>query len=256
MKRVFPRAITSVVLLLLACAANQSSWAQQPTFAVATIRPSSAEVQFEHDGKTEATAGFLRMQDVSVQTCIKWAYGVQDSQIAGPDWIDSQKFDIMAKADDPASEEEMKLMMQTLLADRFKLAFHHQTKELKAFVLTVAKGGAKVHPAAAPEAKPFRQNSANGTVVRSMTIQQFGDFISGPLHMPVVDQTGLKGKYDFALDFTPYLPDPAHNMDATRPDTTSILMITMDAELGLKMSTQKAPVDVMVIDHVEKPSAN
>lgn len=229
--------------------------AQQPAFAVASIHPSAGEVKFEHDGNTEATPGTLRMQDVSVETCIKWAYGVQESQIAGPAWIDSDKFDITAKADGPATDDEMKRMMQALLADRFKLRFHHQEKELKAFVLTIAKGGAKVTPAAAPDAKPYRQNSANGSVVKSMTIQQFGDFISQPLHMPVVDQTGLTGKYDFVLDFTSYLPD-AHNMDVNRPDSTSILMAALEGELGIKMETRKTQVDVMIIDHVEKPSAN
>ena len=71
--------------------------------------------------------------------------------------------------------------------------------------------------------------------------------------MPVVDQTGLPGKYDFAIDFTPYLPD-AKNMGPDRPDTTSILMAAMEGELGIKMETRKTQVDIMVIDHVEKPS--
>jgi uncharacterized protein (TIGR03435 family) len=244
-----------ILWLLLACAAIPSL-AQQPTFAVATIRPSVAAVQFEHDGSTETSPGTLRMRDVTVNTCIKWAYGVQDSQISGPAWLHSERFDIVAKADQPVTEDQMKQMLQSLLTDRFKLTFHHQSKELKAFVLTVAKSGAKVSPAAAPDAKPFRQNSANGTVAKSMTIHEFADFISGPLQMPVVDQTGLTGKYDFAIDFTPYLPDPAHNMDGTRPDTTGILMAALDAELGLKLESRKSQVDILVIDHVEKPSEN
>jgi uncharacterized protein (TIGR03435 family) len=74
--------------------------------------------------------------------------------------------------------------------------------------------------------------------------------------MPVVDETGLTGRYDFAIDFTPYLPDPAHNMDGTKPDTTGILMAALEGELGLKMESRKTQVEVMVIDHVEKPSAN
>lgn len=245
-----------IAWLLLACpAAFSAVSAQQPTFAVASIHPSSGEVKFEHDGNTETTPGTVRMQDVSVETCIKWAYGVQYSQISGPAWIDSDKFDITAKADSPATEDQMKVMMQALLTDRFKLSFHRQDKELKAFVLTVAKGGAKVHPAAAPDAKPFHQNSANGSVVKSMTIREWGDYISGPLQMPVVDETGLPGKYDFVIDFTPYLPD-AKNMGPDRPDTTSILMAAMEGELGIKMKTRKTPVDIMVIDHVDKPSAN
>jgi uncharacterized protein (TIGR03435 family) len=127
---------------------------------------------------------------------------------------------------------------------------------MKALVLTVASGGAKVKPAAAPDEPPYHQNSANGTIARSMPIHEFADFISGPLQMPVVDETGLTGKYDFAIDFTPYLPEPGKNMDATRPDATAILKAVMQDELGLKIGARRVQVNVMVIDHVVKPSAN
>jgi uncharacterized protein (TIGR03435 family) len=230
--------------------------AQQPAFAVATIRSSAAAVQFEHDGKTEVTRDALHMQDVTVNTCIKWAYGVQDSQISGPGWLTSERFDIVAKSDEPATESQMKFMLQGLLADRFRLSFHREHKEMKALVLTLANGGAKLKPAAAPDAAPFRQNSANGTIAKSMPILDWANFIAGPLQMPVVDETGLSGKYDFAIDFTPYLPDPTKNMDGTKPDTTAILKAAMEEELGLKMQARKAQVEVLVVDHVEKPSAN
>jgi uncharacterized protein (TIGR03435 family) len=230
--------------------------AQQPAFAVATIRPSSAQVQFEHDGKTELSGDTLRMQDVTLTTCLKLAYHLQDSQIPGPVWIRTDRFDIMAKSDGPISEDEMKQMLQALLADRFHLTFHREQKEMKALVLTVASSGSKLKPAAEPDAKPFRQNSANGTIAKSMPIGEFADFISGPLDMPVVDHTGLTGKYDFAIDFTPYLPEPGKNMDGTRPDTTAILKAALQDELGLKMESAKTQVEVLIIDHVEKPSAN
>jgi uncharacterized protein (TIGR03435 family) len=232
------------------------SAAQKPSFEVATIRPSRAQVKFEHDGKTEFLGDTLRMQDVTVDTCIKLAYHVQDRQIAGPSWLETERFDITAKADGPADEDTMKRMLQSLLADRFGLSFHREPREMKVVLLTVANGGAKLTPAAAPDAKPFRENSVNGTVAKSMPIGEFADFLSGPLDSPVVDQTGLKGKYDFTLDFTPYLPDPTKNMDGTKPDATAILKAALNDELGLKMAGGKAPVDVLVVDHVEKPSQN
>jgi len=74
--------------------------------------------------------------------------------------------------------------------------------------------------------------------------------------MPVVDETGLTGKYDFVIDFTPYLPDPSHNMGVDRPDSTSILMAALEGELGIKMESRKTQVEVMIVDHVEKPSQN
>jgi uncharacterized protein (TIGR03435 family) len=238
-------------LAIISCA----SAAQQPAFAVATIRPATAEVKFEHDGKTELSGDSLRMQDVMVSTCIKLAYHVQDSQIIGPAWTRTERMDITAKSDGPADEDAMKQMLQALLADRFYLSFHREQREMKAIVFTVVPNGPKLHPAAAPDAKPFRQNSANGTVATSMPIREFIDFLSGPLEMPAVDHTGLTGKYDFAIDFTPYLPD-AKNMSPDRPDMTAILKAALHDELGLNMDAAKTQVEVLVIDRVEKPSPN
>lgn len=244
------------VILCLVGATLPCMLAQQPTFAVATIRPSSAEVKFEHDGATDFLADGLRMHDVTVDACIRLAYGVQNSQILGPAWLDSDHFDIVTKTDTPTTRDQMKLMLRALLADRFGLTFHHETREMRALVLTVVDKGAKLKPAADPAAPPFRQNSANGTEARSMPIQEFADFLAQPLHMPIVNQTGLTGRYDFALDFTPYLPESGKNMDGTKPDTMGIVKAAMQDELGLKMDTRKTPVDVMVIDHVGKPSEN
>jgi uncharacterized protein (TIGR03435 family) len=227
----------------------------QVAFAAATIKPSAESVKFESDGNTETSPGTLKMRDVTVNTCIKWAYRVQDSQISGPGWLRSQRYDIVAKADGPASDERMKEMMRTLLAERFKLGFHRENKELRALVMTVAKGGAKLHEAAS-DGKAWRQNSTNGMVAKSTTMQEFADFISGPLQMPVVDETGLTDKYDFAIDFSTYLPDEMRTMNGTKPDATGIILAALEGELGLKMESRKAPVQVMVVDHVEKPSEN
>jgi uncharacterized protein (TIGR03435 family) len=229
--------------------------ASAQAFAVASIRPSAAEVKFEHDGKTETTPGTLRMQDVTVSTCIKWAYSVQDRQISGPEWLQSQHYDIIAKADGPATEDEMKLMLRALLADRFKLSFHREGKELRSYVMTVAKSGHKLHESPS-DGKPSRQNSAIGSTVRATTLKEFGDFLSGPLQTPVVDMTGLTGRYDFVLDFTPYLPDGEHAMKTDYANTTGIIIAALQGELGLKLESRKESVDVLVIEHVEKPSEN
>lgn len=229
--------------------------ASAQAFAVASIRPSAAEVKFEHDGKTEVAPGTLRMRDVTVSTCIKWAYGVQDRQISGPEWLQSQHYDIVAKADGPATEDQMKLMLQALLADRFKLSFHRERKELRSYVMTVAKSGHKLHESAS-DAKPSRQNSAIATTAKATTMKEFGDFMSGPLQTPVVDMTGLTGRYDFVLDFTPYLPEGEHVMKPDYVNTNGIIIAALQRELGLKLESRKESVDVLVIEHVEKPSEN
>jgi uncharacterized protein (TIGR03435 family) len=161
----------------------------------------------------------------------------------------------MAKADEPVAEDQLKLMLQTLLADRFKLSFHRQSKELKSYVMTVAKSGHKLHESAS-DAKPSRQNSAIGTTVKATTLKEFGDFLSGPLQTPVVDMTGLSSRYDFALDFTPYLPEGEHVMKVDYANTNGIIIAALQGELGIKLESKKESVDVLVIEHVEKPSEN
>jgi uncharacterized protein (TIGR03435 family) len=237
------------ILLAMAFAGGAAS--AQAAFAVATIRPSAEPVRFEADGETKLLPGMVQMRDVTIETLIKWAYGVQRGQVSGPGLLTSERYDLTAKSDAPASDDEMKLMMRALLTERFKLAFHHEKKELRSFALVVAKGGPKMKQATADEV-PLRQNSAMGSTVRALTMQEFADFLSGPVEKPVVDKTGLNGRWDFAFDFTKYLTDPAQNLI----DFLTVLNTTLQGEVGLKLESEKDVVDVMVIDHVEKASAN
>jgi uncharacterized protein (TIGR03435 family) len=139
-------------LILLAMLVSGGATATaQTTFAVASIRPSSESVKFENDGETKLLPNTLTMRDVTIETCIKWAYGVQRAQVVGPAVLTSERYDIVAKTDGPASADEMKVMMQALLADRFKLQFHHEKRELKSYALMVAKGGPKLTQAASDE---------------------------------------------------------------------------------------------------------
>jgi len=235
-------------LLVIACGAR-SAFAQ--AFAVASIRPSAEAVQFENDGETTFTSDTVRMRDVTIETCIKWAYGVQRGQVSGPNLLTSERYDILAKADGAANEEQLRLMMRALLAERFQMAFHTERKELRSFALAIAKGGPKLKQAT-PDEVPYRKNSRMGTVARATTMQEFADFLSGPVEKPVVDKTGLTGRWDFAFDFTNYLMAEPKGID----DFLQVLNITLQGELGLKLEPEKDVVDVMVIDQVSKASAN
>ena len=249
------RTVPQTIALIWFAALTLSSASQtpaQPTFAVAVIRPSAAPMPFVHDGKTDLEPDALRMQDVTVATCIKWAYHVQDSQIVGPGWIRSDHFDITAKTDGPVSAELMKPMMKNLLAERFHLSFTPESRQLKAYALVRTRGGAKLKPATA-DADSRIQNSATGFIARSTTLKEFADYIADPMQSPVVDETGLAGKYDFSVDFTPYLPPDA---DTVRPNVISVMMTALEGELGLKLEPRKLSVNVLVINRIEKPSAN
>ena len=227
--------------------------AQQPSFAVATIRPSAAEVKFESDGETKVLPGTLQMRDVTIATCIKWAYGVQRAQVVGPSLLTSEKYDITAKPDGPATKAEMKMMMRSLLAERFGLVFHTEKRELKSLAVEVAKGGPKPQLKQAAEGEePYRANYARGSVARATTMQEFADFMGDVQDRPVVDKTGLSGRWDFTFDFTKYLVDQPKGID----DYLLVLNETLQGELGLKLVPERDVVDVMVIDKVSKASDN
>ncbi|SEG02411.1 soil-associated protein, TIGR03435 family [Bryocella elongata] len=241
--------------LLLAAIFSSGMAHAQASFAVATIRPSAAQVRFESDGETILLPASIKMRDVSIQTCIKWAYGVQRAQVLGPGLLTSEKYDIEAKADGPATEDQMKAMMQALLAERFGLAFHREKKELRSFALEVAKGGPKLgekFKQATSDEVPWRANSAMGTTARALTMQEFADFLSGPTEKPVVDKTGLAGRWDFSFDFSKYMLDPPKGLD----DFLLVLNTTLQGEMGLKLESEKDVVEVMVVDKVQKASAN
>ena len=241
-----------ILLAMFISATTAQAHAQtQPAFAVASIRPATEAVRFESDGETKLLPGIVRMHDVTIETCIKWAYGVQRAQVSGPRLLTSERYDITAKADDPATVDQMKAMMRTLLAERFKLAFHQEKKELRSFALLVIKSGPKLKQAGVDEV-PDRQNSSMGSSAHAITMQELADFLSGPVQKPVVDKTGLPGRWDFSFDFTKYMTDPPKSLD----DYLLVLNETIQGELGLKLDPQKNIVDIMVVDHVEKASEN
>jgi uncharacterized protein (TIGR03435 family) len=206
---------------------------------------------------------------------MKFAYGVHPKQIVGaPTWADSEKYDVSAKPDTSGmpSVDQMKVMMQKLLQERFKLTYHQDKKELSVYAITQTKGGmkAKKEENAQVAVPGFGGLPLRGFNVRNATMSEFAQVMQSQfMEQPVVDQTGLGDtRYSFILKWT---PDPsqaapyggagAPPRDAPTPaapdaDTPPDLFSAMTQQLGLQMKTAKAPVDVMVIDKIEKPSEN
>jgi uncharacterized protein (TIGR03435 family) len=240
-----------------------------PAFEVATIKPARPGIPGK--GFT-VRGGEVLTINTSVSDLLTMAYNLHAKQIVnGADWVSSQKYDITGKADVPGLPgiEQFKLMIQKLVADRFQLKFHREKKELSAYVITVAKTGNKLTPSAAdPNQLPGLFFSGPGRfTARNATLTEFAQVMQGSaMDRPVVDQTGLTGRYDFTLNWTPdefqfadirgpngALPQPPPGRDTTEyPD----LFTAIQQQLGLKIDSGKAPVDVLVIDHVERPSEN
>jgi uncharacterized protein (TIGR03435 family) len=248
-KRFFPYIFFCTLTLLIAKGATA-----QATFDVASIRPSSTEIKFERNGTTEVAHGTLNMRAVSIDSCIHWAYGTPTALIHGPALLREAHYDITAKAPPDTTEEQMRLMLRALLTERFKLAFHNEKAELRVYTLTVAKSGIKMHPSV-PGSQMSHQNSNAGMVGKAMTMGELADYLADPLGAPLIDNTGLPGRYDFTIDFTPYI-DPGSMNNGDRPDPVVILKAALKGELGLEMVQSKETVDTFVVDHVDPPTAN
>jgi uncharacterized protein (TIGR03435 family) len=140
---------TNLALILFAAAAacGQSVDAPTSTFDVASVKVSQPGAAGERRGRgnTQVSPGTVTMRNVSLKAAIRWAWHVTEYQVTGPDWLDSQRYEIAGKAGGPATEEELRLMMQALLRERFKLELHLQTKELGAYLLVAGKNGPKFH---------------------------------------------------------------------------------------------------------------
>lgn len=240
------RLMVIALFLFGTCASAQES------FDVATIRPSNQSVKFERDGETEISHGTLHMHDVTLITCIKWAYHVQRAQIVEMDGMDKQHYDIVAKTDPSATEDRMRVLLQGLLVERFGLKFHPGTKEMTAYVVTVGPQGLKKMKPAVQDGDAWHQNSALGMVAKDWTMQDFVTYVSDPLGAPMVDETHLPGKYDFSFDFHGYV-DQAADIHA---DPKAVLRMTFEGELGLKLTPRRVTIQTMVIDRVTPPTEN
>jgi uncharacterized protein (TIGR03435 family) len=242
------------VLLVMAMAAAAQP-AATPAFDVASIREGQPGRE-----TVETVPGSVTMRNARLTACIRWAYNVMEYQISGPAWLNDVWFDIAAKSDAPVKEAELRVMMQSLLADRFKLTLHRQTKEISALILTVAKGGHKLTPVESNEAPNFKTGKLTLTG-QGATISQLIQFLSREIRNPIVDQTGLNGRYDYTLDINSYVTEEilksAGPNGGPPPDAPSIIAQAMQAQLGLRLDQKKAPVEMLIIDHIERaPTGN
>jgi len=236
-----------------------------PSFEVATIKPNpdiGGGKGFRTRGRTFTTI------HTSLSDLIVFAYDVHDKQILnGPDWIDKEKYDVTFVPDTEGepSNKQWKTMLQKLLADRFQLTFHHEKRDLPVYILTVAKGGPKnlnkSDSTTDGFSVPLRPAPGGFSMpIRNATMLDFTGFAlqGGVLDRPVLDQTGIVGRYDFTLTWAPLGTEFGGAMPPPPPvdNPPPGLFTAIQEQLGLKLDAVKAPADVMVIDKAEKPSAN
>jgi uncharacterized protein (TIGR03435 family) len=232
-------------------------------FEVATIKPSDdpgVHLYLDESGVFHPTG-------TTLSALIKLAYDLQSRQIVGaPSWLDGEKWDLYAKPDKPGKPTlaTLKVMLQKLLADRFQLEFHREKRELSVYAIRVAKSGPKLTPSDGdPNANPAYGAGPRVISLKNGTISDLGNGLqrSGNIvDRPVVDQTGLGlARYDLIVKFTPLAsaaPAGGSEHQSQDSDTPPDLFTAFQQQLGLKLESTKAAVDVFVIDRAEKPSGN
>lgn len=236
-------------------------------FEVASVKPNRSMTQDMSLNPTPG--GGLEVVNSTLRTLIIFAYDLRDDQISrGPSWLDADRYDIHAKA--PAGtkagipnttwlavDDPLRVRLRTLLADRFHLAVHREMKEMPVLALMQEKGGAKLQPWKEGDLPgPSMHLDYTKLTCRKYSMQRFASVIlAGRLGMAVIDKTGLGGEYNFGMTFQPD-PPPSRTGAAPEAGTGPTFLEALHDQLGLKLERQKAPVDFLVIDHVEKPEAN
>jgi bla regulator protein BlaR1 len=256
--------------------------AKLPVYEVASIKPDKSSTDMT---MLRTTPVGFRASNIVLKALIQQAYGVEENQILGaPNWVGSERYDVEAKvssSDTDAlrnlSPDQRNLMLQPLLAERFQLKVHTETRNLPLFALVVAKGGPKLQEAKPGDTYPNGFKGFDGSAGaglmhmgpgrltgQGLTISFLARTLSQQLGSTVEDKTGLTGKYDFTLQWTPDRTTSPMSSEggqqgrgATLTDSSGPSIFTaIQEQLGLKLESQKGPVEVLVIDHVETPSEN
>jgi uncharacterized protein (TIGR03435 family) len=232
-----------------------------PAFEVASVKPTPKEAM-SNPSVWKCENGRLTVRKQGLVGIVSWAFGMNEFNVVVPDWAeprpDMPRYDIDAKAADPVPQEQVKLMLQRLLAERFQFAAHHEMREGVHRVARVAKGGPKLKEASAvdPGTPRVRNDQANSRIIcKGATLEEFlfrleVTGIGGRIY----DQTGLTGRYDFTLDYGKYIEDsdPNHRLNALQQARFDAMR-----ELGLEVVEAKMPVDTLVVDHVARvPTEN
>ena len=252
------------------------------TFEVASIKPSAADT---HGTMVQVQpGGGLRVTGISLKSLLAMAYNVRDFQITGgPGWTSSDRYDLTAKserADNSASApdeplkltdeqrttrlEQMRQRLQSLMADRFHLSVHRETKEQPVYALVVSKNGSKLQTAKGQGPDQMRMGRSEITG-QAVELQMLVLSLANVLGRPVIDKTGLTGKFDFKLEWTPdpnqafgnFGPLPAGVAPPPPSDSNGPSIFTaVQEQLGLRLESEKGPAEMIVIDSVERPSEN
>ena len=243
----------AAALLWSACASAQAQ------FDVASVKPMNLTGEGSRRENVTVDPVSVTLRNVTLSSALQWAYNVKEYQVTGPGWIKDYRYEISAKSATPTSEDQMRKMLQALLADRFKVTLHHETKDLTVYALTVAKGGLKMAPADPGSQFEFQRGGGTTLGAKAASIGDIADLLSQasraiPDVPPVVDRTGLTGRYNLSIDAGEFMQSVQAEFQKGPPDPSALVSVVqeiLEKQLGLHSDLRKVRMDMLVIDHAD-----
>jgi uncharacterized protein (TIGR03435 family) len=242
-----------VVYLAFACLAVGQE------FEVASVKPNKSGAS---NSRIRSDEGRVTATNVTLRSLVVMAYGIKDYQLEAPAWLSEERYDISAKFPEaPAVNQklydpDLDAMLRKLLADRFKLQTHSSSKQFEVYGLVIAKSGLKIKEV--PDSGSHDSNSANNRYTGTcVPMSQFAEFLARRVDLPVLDMTGLKGYYDIAFDWVGEPRQPSEPSATPEAPAGPTLAMAIEEKLGLKLEMRKAPLDIVIVDRVERiPTEN
>jgi len=245
---VFAARASLLVLAANCCLLAQSQLSDAREFEAVSVKPHvSLGAPLERAGIEEDKA-LVRIDNLSLRALIGIAFRVKGFQVAGPSWLETDTFDIVARVPADYQRDQLPALMQRMLSDRFKLAVHHETRPAPAYALVVAKRGPKLHESVGPRTyHTGRQGLVEG---HQWSMTELADALAGFLGDPVANQTGLRALYDLTLEWN---PQELAAQSETRGATEGTSLFTaLQEQLGLKLERVRTQLDFIVVDHTER----
>ncbi len=260
-------AILAIVLPLIVgmlTAPLRASAPQQPVFEVASVRPAAPRNSVSGaaprptgapPASLQADPSFVIYRGATLKMLLMRAYALRPYQIVGPSWFDKERYDVIAKVPEGASREQIPLMLQALLLERYRMSVHWESKEAKVFALVVSKSGSRL-TRSQPDTKGSVSYTLGRLALKGSTLADFAAALSTALDRPVVDMTNIEGKFNIVLEASPdSFTGPflrGAGTDSTAAPSSAPSIFTAVRELGLSLESRKAPIKQLVVDKAEK----
>lgn len=246
MKLYIPQLGHIILMAAFAQLGAHSQSSARAEFDVVSIKPSRSFSSGAVGIGAQNTPGTITLAGIRPRDLIARAYSLKPYQVVGPDRLDQEFYDIEAKSARPVPDSEQRLMLQSMLASRFNLTAHMETRELPCYRLVVRENGLKIHPVVADQAGSRYYPAPTAIRGNSISMARLADLLATKVERPVLDRTSASGVFDIDLKWAPE-SDPASGPS---------LFTAVQEQLGLKLEARKSPIEVLVIDRIDRPSQN